>query len=608
LPQLLAKASELKLSERRAWRALLHWRGSSSEIDSSAFFLAKSGFASAEAELEASLSAFFTPPLKQETMPVFADSSDVDLSAADDGIMHAQCRYPARLMFLRRALKIDPERLPNQPCARLGQWFQTLDPGAIYLVYADAYLNNPSAAYGHTLMRIAKRSAPEHPLLSYVINYAATPDTNNAILYAIKGMMGFFPGNYSTMPYYLKVREYIDTESRDLWEYKLKLSPDEHLRLLLHLWELRGAWSRYYFFDENCSYHLMGLIEAARPSSELRKRFGAWVIPMDTVRALSSAGLIEGEPLWRPSRYQRLLAHKKHLQPGEAAQVPDLALGKAAGFTKRAPQRRAAMLDAAIEWFEYHHNPEDLDAEKSEQRQALMSRRSKAPATKPIKPQRPAAEPRQGHLAPRLILAAGQQGGRQHGFLSVVPSYHDHLDQPAGRSPDTRLQLGLLEARFNPQSQSFILDRLALVDLFSATPWTTWVPVKSWFLEAGYKRLLEEDERLAVAELASGWGLTLALGESRIYTMGEFIAQASPSLERNGRLAGGARLGLILRPSRRFRLTADARSRMYLGSDLLINRWNAAAAFDLGQQFQLRAKAAGWGELQSLHFGLALHY
>ncbi|MDE0883576.1 MAG: DUF4105 domain-containing protein, partial [Myxococcota bacterium] len=399
-----------------------------------------------------------------------------------------------------------------------------------------------------------------------------------------------------------------DTESRDLWEYKLKLTPDEHLRMLLHLWELRGSWSRYYFFDENCSYHLMGLIEAARPSSELRKRFGGWVIPTDTVRALTSAGLIEGEPLWRPSRYQRLLAHKKHLQPGEAAQVPDLALGKAAGFAKTPPQRQAAMLDAAIEWFEYHHNPQDLDAQKSEQRQALMSRRSKAPATKPIKAQRPAAEPRQGHLAPRLVLTAGQQGGLQQGFLSWVASYHDHLDQPAGRSPDTRLQLGLVEARFSPQRQSFHLDRLVLIDLFSATPWTTWVPIKSWFLEAGYKRLLDEDERIAVAELVSGWGLTLALGDSRIYGMGEFIAQASPSLGHYGRLAGGARLGLILRLHPRFRVTADARSRWYLRSDVPINRWHAAAAFDLGQQFQLRAKAAGWEKMQTLQFGLALHY
>ena len=255
LPQLIAKARAQRIAQDPTWLALLHWRGRSSEIDSQNFFRSAQGFRSPEAELEATLKAFFEPPLSEETMPVFESASDVDLTAADDGKMHPQCRYPARLITLRKLLKIDPNRLPSQPCVRLGDWFRLLDPGPIYFVYADAYLNNPSAAYGHNFMRIAKRSSPEHPLLSYVINFAAEPDTRNAFLYAFKGIFGLFPGHYSTMPYYLKVREYIDTESRDLWEYELNLTPEERLRLLLHLWELRGAWARYYFFDENFSIY-----------------------------------------------------------------------------------------------------------------------------------------------------------------------------------------------------------------------------------------------------------------------------------------------------------------------------------------------------------------
>jgi hypothetical protein len=34
-------------------------------------------------------------------------------------------------------------------------------------------------------------------------------------------------GEYSLMPYYRKVKEYGDFESRDLWEYELNLSPEE---------------------------------------------------------------------------------------------------------------------------------------------------------------------------------------------------------------------------------------------------------------------------------------------------------------------------------------------------------------------------------------------
>jgi hypothetical protein len=42
-----------------------------------------------------------------------------------------------------------------------------------------------------------------------------------------KVLTGQYPGEYSIMPYYRKVKEYGDFESRDLWEYELNLTPEE---------------------------------------------------------------------------------------------------------------------------------------------------------------------------------------------------------------------------------------------------------------------------------------------------------------------------------------------------------------------------------------------
>jgi hypothetical protein len=75
------------------------------------------------------------------------------------------------------------------------------------------------------------------------------------------------------MPYYLKVREYSDLENRDIWEYELNLTPEEIDRLLMHAWELGPIHFDYYFFDENCAYHLLGLLEAARPDLTLTEGF-----------------------------------------------------------------------------------------------------------------------------------------------------------------------------------------------------------------------------------------------------------------------------------------------------------------------------------------------
>ena len=48
-------------------------------------------------------------------------------------------------------------------------------------------------------------------------------DTDNGLLFAVYGLIGRFPAGFSVMPYYLKVQEYTNMESRDLWEYRLRL-------------------------------------------------------------------------------------------------------------------------------------------------------------------------------------------------------------------------------------------------------------------------------------------------------------------------------------------------------------------------------------------------
>ena len=96
-------------------------------------------------------------------------------------------------------------------------------------------------------------------------NYAANAEQGNAIAYAWFGMTGGFPGTYSMHPYYVKINEYNDMESRDLWEFPLKLSDDELHYVLAHLWEMSSVYFPYYYLDENCSYHVLSLIDAGAP-------------------------------------------------------------------------------------------------------------------------------------------------------------------------------------------------------------------------------------------------------------------------------------------------------------------------------------------------------
>ena len=130
---------------------------------------------------------------------------------------------------------------------------------------------------------------------------ANIPPGENDLLYAYRGLFGGYPGLFSMQPYYQKIQEYTRLENRDMWEYRLTLADEEIERLLSHVWELRNVNFDYFFFDENCSYRLLELLEVARPGLDLTSPFEYAAMPVDTVREVVDAGLV-GQIDYRPSK------------------------------------------------------------------------------------------------------------------------------------------------------------------------------------------------------------------------------------------------------------------------------------------------------------------
>lgn len=103
--------------------------------------------------------------------------------------------------------------------------------------------------------------------------------------------------SFSLSPYYSKVGEYAQYESRDLWEYELDLSAEEVRRLFLTTLELGPHVINYFYIDENCSYIMLFLLDAARPSLKLASLFRSIVTPTDTIRAVFDAGVVRSVPV-----------------------------------------------------------------------------------------------------------------------------------------------------------------------------------------------------------------------------------------------------------------------------------------------------------------------
>lgn len=133
------------------WLALGHYRpqlfGSlESTIDTPNFFLAPDGKNNPKAELEA-------------TAALFNEGRDID----------KMCVFPARYKFLK-AQGLTKTKFPE--CKEYEEFRRDLRPAGVTLLFTDAYMNNPSSLFGHTLMRI-DISRKGTQLLAHGVNYGA---------------------------------------------------------------------------------------------------------------------------------------------------------------------------------------------------------------------------------------------------------------------------------------------------------------------------------------------------------------------------------------------------------------------------------------------------
>jgi hypothetical protein len=555
--ELVERARTLKLAERAEWRKLLHYvpnliaPGMHSLVDSRAFFNAPDGKNDARAELDATLRSFFSN------------------AAHDPEQQHPQCRFPARYAWLAAELAIDPARLPRPDCGRYRDWRAALDARQLTLVFASAYVNNPGSMYGHTLLRIDATDQDERTrILAYTLSFAAATDETNGLVFALKGLFGGYAGVYSMLPYYVKVREYGDLENRDLWEYQLDFSAEEIERVLRHAWEILPAYYEYYFFDENCSYHLLGLLQVARPDLELTAPFRLWALPVDTVRALTEkAGLVR-DIVYRPATSTIIAERLGRLRPEERRMARDLGLGTLdagdGSVRALAPERAAAVIEAGYDYLNHRRTTGVSEvSDGGALARELLVARSQLDAPSQAPPIEPGVRPDQGHRTSRLVAGAGRRDNVTFLELGLRPTYHDIVDDDAGYIGGAQIEFFHLRARRyegNAAGDDARIESFIPIHIFSLSPRDEFFQPKSWRVSVGWQRTMARNgaEPLAVAAEAGVGGAWRAGGKVRFYASAEGAARAHHDFEKGYTLGAGARLGALVDPTPRWRVHAYA--------------------------------------------------
>lgn len=521
IDKVLQQAVDKKLHLRKEWMNLVHykqflWR-TRSEAKGPYFFLSPNGMHDPKAELLATLKGFFSAQKRVFDEDKFPSQS-------------ARCQFPARWEWLSRELDLKESDLPVQTCAEFDHFKNQVAAQSATLIFASYNINNPSSAFGHTLLRFNRNTYDSHQgknisLLDVGVNYAANPWTTNPFLYGVLGLSGFFQGTFAAMPYYYKVREYNDFDSRDLWEYNLRLSKEELQRAVAHVWELGFTYFDYYFFTSNCSYHMLTLLDVAAPQLNLVERLSLQVIPADTIKVVwETEGLVH-DVVYRPSIQKQYLERLSRLQTAEekntyAAFQKQWDLNQIPSALK--DESKAKILDTAIDKYDMQYF-QDLVQEGSPAKvlkNKMLVARSRLPSSPEVVIEAKEEDrPHISHDSMRLsYLHLLDPNGNQGYELTHRYALHDFADPLDGYPKTAKIEFFKFTVNGSYADNDFFIRNIDFLSVQTIKPISEMEKSLSWKMRVNLDRVV--DERCTTDCLAAGVegavGYSFAIGTPRL--------------------------------------------------------------------------------------------
>ncbi|MGR3898501.1 DUF4105 domain-containing protein [Psychrobacter sp. 1176_08] len=394
------------LAQHTTWRRLLYFydgqnralakKKTESLIDDPSFFLSERGQQDSGAELDDMLVV-----LAQE---LTQSSTTNDKRVNTQANRSISCRFPARVAWLKNVLTIDDASLPAE-CPELDEWTQKLAPEQLSIMFAQEYLDNPTSAFAHTLLRIDSKASVADPSQihhAYALNYTVGGNPADSFpVYAVKSMIGGYDSIIEIDLYPERFAKYIQDDERDAWTYQLNLTPSEVQQIIRHVWETKDLELPYYFATDNCASEILRLIDVVRPQQHLLSQLPYVVVPSDVVQLLNKESLL-GSTNYTPAD-----STLRQAQLNEVKQQRDQL-----GYHNSAKQTVNEIKSAQL-------NPV---SSMSDNKQTLLPRSIAVSDNNPI----------DRHPLQLGYVGMGQRGDNNYIDIGVRAGYHDTLDRPSG--------------------------------------------------------------------------------------------------------------------------------------------------------------------------------
>lgn len=468
---------------------------------------------------------------------------------------HPVCRFPARVHWLKKHF---PEiNIAQMSCPLLEEFKKRTSSKSASVVFSSYYLNNPSSSFGHTFLRLGRdevlndQASTNLELLDTGINYGAMTGDAGILLYFFGGLSGYFQGSFASIPYYYKVREYNDYETRDLWTYHLNLTPEEVEQLVNHVWELGHTTFTYYFLTKNCSYYVLSMIDAVKEDAHLVEKIPTlYTIPTDTLRILKESGLVK-KITFRPSSRTQFYQLEGKLNPEHKHLVLDLIKNPTTDLSLLTEETKVKVLDTSISLIDYKFAKQVLkkDEEIQNIKRPLLVKRARIPIASPTEEYSEITKltPDESHASNRLLIGLGYSQKNDH-FVDLDWRFalQDLLDNDDGYPSFTKIEIARIKARLQSESQVNVKE-LTFLDAYSLGSWDQYSFSAAWNLQSGIWESHYDYKNIHGIGMKGGYGLGKEFNKHNLFFLphleGSYLYEKDPRLK----IAWGFDTGLALR-------------------------------------------------------------
>ncbi len=250
--------------------------------------------------------------------------------------------------------------------------------------------------------------------------------------------------------------------------------------------------------------------------------------------------------------------------------------------TRQHDSTRSALLNTAYQMLQFRKQRNTALAK------IILARRSDlyGDTTPPVYA---AVAPELGHKSARVSLSIGSIDSAHYYELALKPAFHELLDAPKGYVAGAEINVLDTRLRWQPASDSLVLQRLRFFNVMSLSPWQDWYRAKSWQLDVKlYRQFISPEVSDLVLNTRIGAGVSQRALASTWFAMLLLDAEVSDDYAQAYSVLPGLQLGVTTLFSGGQLLISAECSSSVSGFDFDRDRFNLGVQINLGAQSGLR--------------------